>query len=410
MISRTESAFAIPAFARQYGISCNSCHVAYPRLNSFGEQFVADNLRMEGWRKNTTIDTGDKNLALPRTIPLAIRTQSYIQVRKGEEVDPVTGPTGNNSSIDFQAPYLVKLLSSAPLSDHITYYFYTIFADQGENGETIVEDAWFRHDNIFGTGVAMQLGQFQISELMYPREIRMPFQDYQVYRMAGITYDRGVLFDRELGPVDIALGFANGNGINANVNINSPGYKRPDNLFDNDTQKSIYGRVGTELGPLSLGLFGLAGEQKNATGTAGEKNGSRNTGKKIYGLDISGDWNGEVYWYAQALWNQWDDFLLNGNNYNWFGGFAGVDYIMSEKWVLSFLYNYADANDFDGTGTIFEGIDINSLTATASHYFMTNLKGVIEVNFDFLKKDNDADFVGHETKEDYLIVGIDAAF
>lgn len=41
---------------------------------------------------------------------------------------------------------------------------------------------------------------------------------------------------------------------------------------------------------------------------------------------------------------------------------------------------------------------------------MTNVKGLIEGNVDFLQKDDDADFVGHETQEGYLLVGIDAAF
>ena len=109
-------------------------------------------------------------------------------------MNPSSGPTGNKSSFDFQSPYLIKLLSSAPLSDNITYYFYGIFAEKGGNGEALIEDAWFRHDDAFGTGVAAQLGQFQLSDLMFPRETRMTFQDFMVYRMAGVTYDRGLLF------------------------------------------------------------------------------------------------------------------------------------------------------------------------------------------------------------------------
>ena len=43
------SASAIPAFARQYGISCATCHAAFPRLNSFGKNFIEDNYRLENW-------------------------------------------------------------------------------------------------------------------------------------------------------------------------------------------------------------------------------------------------------------------------------------------------------------------------------------------------------------------------
>src|SRR5690606_38687580 len=183
-----DRASAMPAFARQYNVSCVACHDAFPRLNPFGEQFAAMNFRMPQWR-DTMMDLGDSRLALPKSLPLAIRAQAFVQGRdEGGPVDPLTGPTGIESDFDFQAPYLVKLLSSAPLSEHITFYFYGSFAEKGGNGETLIEDAWFRHDDVFGTGIGAQLGQFQISDLMFPREIRLTFQDYYAYRAAGITY------------------------------------------------------------------------------------------------------------------------------------------------------------------------------------------------------------------------------
>ena len=401
---------AIPVFARKYSMSCVACHSAYPRLNQFGEYFRDNNMRLPNWRDNT-VQTGDDRLALPSSAPLAIRAQAYAQARKGKSIDPVTGDTEQSSS-DFQSPYLVKLLSSAPLSEHITYYFYGIFAEKGNNGETTIEDAWFRHDDLFGSGVGMQLGQFQISDLMFARELRLPFQDYMVYRMAGITYDRGALFDRSFGNFDLGLGLVNGNGIDENFDINSPGYRRPDKMFDNNSGKSIFGRIGTDIGPASVGLFGLSGEQANATGAAGLDSGGRNTNKRIVGVDISGDLQGKTYWYAQLLWNSWDGFLDKNKDYNWWGGFLGVDYIPNDFWAFSALYNYADADDLSNTDTIYEGIDINSLSLTASYYFMRNVKGIAEVNVDFLGKDSQKGsyYTGHLTKEHYILFGFDAAY
>jgi len=181
-------------------------------------------------------------------------------------------------------------------------------------------------------------------------------------------------------------------------------------IFATEPDKSIFGRIGTELGVASLGFFGLTGEQKNATGIAGTKTGSRDTDKLILGFDISGDYNDEIYYFVQGLWNRWDGFLNPNRNFDWFGGFAGIDYIFNDFWGFSLLYNFADANDFDGTKTVFEGIDINTVTATASYYFNRNVKAVLEGNIDLMKKDNDTDFVGHETNESYILLGIDAAF
>src|ERR1022692_89806 len=35
----TANSFAIPAFSRQYGTSCTTCHVDFPKLNDFGKAF-----------------------------------------------------------------------------------------------------------------------------------------------------------------------------------------------------------------------------------------------------------------------------------------------------------------------------------------------------------------------------------
>ena len=408
------AAWSMPEFARRYNLSCSVCHDAFPRLNAFGENFADMNYKLPNWRNSNTLNLGDERLALPERPPLALRMQAYVQAREGEDIDPLTGFTGNDSSFDFQAPYLIKLLSSSPLSENITYYFYGIFAEKGGNGETVIEDAWFRHGDLFGSGVGMQLGQFQVSDLMFPREVRLTFQDFYAYRAAGLTYDRGVIFDRGLGSFDVAIGAVNGNGITDNFDIDSPGYRRPDALFDNDSRKNVFGRVGIPVGRAGLGLFALFGEQRSAAGVAGESRGTRTGDKTIFGLDLAGTLpNGRVHWYAQALWNEWEDLLdaAPTQDFDWFGGFAGVDYIRNDRWSFSLLYNYAEADEFEGTGTIYEGIAINSLTFNASYYFMRNLKAVFEINADLVGEERSSGppFVGHQTKEHYVLVGFDMA-
>lgn len=405
------AAQAAPMFARQYGVSCMTCHAAFPRLNAYGEEFAANNFRMPNW-KDTTVQTGDDQLALPSQIPMAVRAQAFTQARSAERIDVETGDRVQADG-DFQAPYLIKLLSSAPLSEHISYYFYGIMAEKGGNGETIIEDAWFSHDDVFGTGTGMMLGQFQVSDLMFPRETRLTFQDYMAYRLAGITYERGVVFDHGFGGVDIAVGVVNGNGIKENLTINSPGYQRPDHLFDNDNKKSVFMRLGTDIGPVSTGLFAYAGEQRNATNPAGgDIEPERYTDKRIAGLDLSGQIGGNTYWFAQILMNQWDDFINQGSDYDWLAGFIGVDYITGNRWTYSLLYNYAEADDFKNSDTVYEGIEMNSLSLNASYYFMRNLKGVIEINYDLLDEEQKtgAFWTGHLSSEDYILFGFDAAF
>ncbi len=45
----------IPYFARKYGVECRHCHVLPPKLNAFGEAFVANNYRMPGLVPRATL-------------------------------------------------------------------------------------------------------------------------------------------------------------------------------------------------------------------------------------------------------------------------------------------------------------------------------------------------------------------
>jgi len=51
---------------------------------------------------------------------------------------------------------------------------------------------------------------------------------------------------------------------------------------------------------------------------------------------------------------------------------------------------------------------MDSITLGASYYFMTNVKGVMEVNYDLL--DTDEENYGHNGTDSYFLLGFDAAF
>ncbi|HWX93025.1 MAG TPA: hypothetical protein VNY29_10380, partial [Terriglobales bacterium] len=39
VVSSSQPSHAIPAFARKYGLPCSACHIGWPILNTFGQQF-----------------------------------------------------------------------------------------------------------------------------------------------------------------------------------------------------------------------------------------------------------------------------------------------------------------------------------------------------------------------------------
>ena len=55
---------------------------------------------------------------------------------------------------------------------------------------------------------------------------------------------------------------------------------------------------------------------------------------------------------------------------------------------------------------------MQTLTLAASYFFMRNVKGVLELNVDFQDETPQSGeyYTGHLSKENYFLVGIDAAF
>jgi hypothetical protein len=86
--------------------------------------------------------------------------------------------------------------------------------------------------------------------------------------------------------------------------------------------------------------------------------------------------------------------------------------VHNDKWVFSALVNLNDAGDFKNSDTIYEGIDMRTVSLASSYYFMRNVKGVIELNIDLLDEQPQTGvyYTGHLSKENYFLVGIDAAF
>jgi hypothetical protein len=235
----------IPAFARRYGVSCALCHNPVPALTPFGEQFAANGNRMApGEEPADTIGTGDDLLALSRNVPLAVRLDAYVQ-----------SYANGRAVTDFQTPYSLKLLSGGSLSKSLSYYFYAFLFERGEVGG--VEDAYLYANDVGGAPVDVLVGQFQVSDPMFKRELRLSFEDYAVYRArlgevpSDLTYDRGVL-----ATADVA-GFALSGQV---VNGNGRGAAGGDRHFDSDAGKTFVLHATRDITTgLRLGAFGYAG-------------------------------------------------------------------------------------------------------------------------------------------------------
>jgi hypothetical protein len=246
-------ASAIPAFARRYKISCQTCHNPFPTLTDFGATFAANGYRMSATEEPMdTIGTGDELLALMKDIPLAIRLEMYAQAYANGKV-----------ATDFQYPYGIKVLSGGAISRKISYYFYTFLVERGEVGG--VEDALVMFNDIGKAPVDLIVGQFQVSDPLFKRELRLEFEDYAVYRArlgdvpVDLTYDRGIMAMADVAGFTLTGQVLNGNGI---------GGAQPDRRFDVDASKNVFLHLTRDLVPqLRLGTFGYYG-RSHGNGTS----------------------------------------------------------------------------------------------------------------------------------------------
>ena len=131
VVLNTPSASAIPAFARKYQTSCQTCHIGFPKLNAFGEAF-----RLNGYRlpKETEDQIKLKPVSLgadaykrmwpraiypsdlPGQVPLAVNVK-MASVYASSIDDSGRHLTQN----DFQFPQEANLFSGGTLGEHMSF-------------------------------------------------------------------------------------------------------------------------------------------------------------------------------------------------------------------------------------------------------------------------------------------------
>ncbi|MBN1542479.1 hypothetical protein JW992_10065 [candidate division KSB1 bacterium] len=241
----SSEALAIPALARRYKISCNTCHAPFPKLKPYGEEVAGNGFIIpEEEKERDYVTAGDDLLWLNRDFPISARFDAY----------GVYDDTEGGNSTDLQTPWGVKLLSGGALYKNIGYYFYFYMSERGEVAG--IEDAYIHFDNVLNTPLDVMLGQFQTSDPLMKRELRLTFEDYQIYKTriglssTNLAYDRGVMlvYGIEQTGTDIVGLLVNGNGI-------------PDGGFDQDKYKNYGFRLSQAVNEiLTVGGFYYRGK------------------------------------------------------------------------------------------------------------------------------------------------------
>jgi hypothetical protein len=240
---------AIPAFARKYNMSCKICHSPFPALKAYGNDFAGNGFQLaDKDAPRYYVDTGDEELSLIRDFPLAARLEGYITYNQE-----------NSEQSDFYVPVVFKILTGGAITNDISYYVYYIL-ESGEVGK--IEDAWFMFNNLFGSELDFTIGQFQVCDPLFKRELRLTRDDYYIYKvnpgtsLVDLTYDRGIMlgYGFDTG-TDLVLEVVNGSGI---------GEQFLSGTFDNDKYKNFFGRISQDAGEnFRIGAMGYWGKEEH---------------------------------------------------------------------------------------------------------------------------------------------------
>ena len=153
---------AIPAFARKYQTSCQTCHVIFPKLNAFGEAFRLNGYRMPGETeemvKEKPVSLGApayKKLwpqaiwpgEISNTVPLAVN------IKMADVSQSSVNEDGSVTSIknDFQFPQELNIFGAGRLGDHLSYLSEVTFEQKPDSSVAVsLEHAHLSFDSPFG--------------------------------------------------------------------------------------------------------------------------------------------------------------------------------------------------------------------------------------------------------------------
>lgn len=352
---------AIPAFARKYQISCSTCHAPFPRLKPFGEEFAAAGFKMPDPAQEpprATIETGDPTLRLNRDLPLAVRLDAFVRAREDAP-----------SQVDLESPWVAKVMSGGPIAGSFSYYVYAIFEDGGFQG---LEDALVNWHGPFGAPFDVTIGQFQVCDALFKRELRLERLDYEVLKVrvgearANLAYDRGLVVSGTLpGDLDAVLQLVNGNGV---------GEAEDWGGFDNDSHKNLSLRLSRQVGKKArVGLFGYWGREDGEHGGTDE---ITYLGPDLV-LDLGPKWQLNAQYLERRDDNPFFQPSLPREKVKTRGGFAEVVFLpqgADGPWALTALYNRVDSDH--------DGADRESFAVSASRLLARNVRLVVEAGKD----------------------------
>jgi hypothetical protein len=337
ILGTTANGYAIPAFARKYGLRCSACHVAWPVLNDFGWRFKDNGYQLMNDRDAPIWQV---NAFWPATLRITPNWHRENTDKVAVDTSPFAATTAEAeiTAHGFDLSGL-DILTGGTLEKNISFL---LVPSSDNTGAFHLESAWVRLDNLLKSPwLNVKFGKFELDNFLSEKRIMGLSNNggfYQLYHFVppGDTFNTFGLGDNQLGVEWMGHSLNDHTRISASLLSSSDGEV---NLLNSNAYSGYFAASqASDLGGLGLqrvGAYALIGtmptvfqSQTSGTGTflasTGEQivstapiAGSGSGTKPFYRVGVFGDFyisKLDVGLYYQHGWE--DKFLATSTPAN----------------------------------------------------------------------------------------------
>jgi hypothetical protein len=269
VLTCSQPANALPAFARKYGLRCSACHESWPMLNYFGQKFKDNGYQLMNDRDAPIWQNPGYWPVVFRITPIWHRVSTgKVEIDTYTPVGGVPTPTGSEiqriSSSGFDLSGL-DFHTGGTLEKNISFY---LLPSSDPTGAFHFEQVFVRFDNIaHSPWLNFKLGRFELDNLLSEKRILTLTGNggiYQTYHFIpqGDGNIFGQIGDNQLGieylghSVDdrtrVSVSLVSSSDGNVNLSTTANAYT----AFFAGSQAFDAGRLGVQR----VGFYAMAGE------------------------------------------------------------------------------------------------------------------------------------------------------
>jgi hypothetical protein len=182
----SQPAFALPAFARKYGLRCSACHESWPMLNYFGQKFKDNGYQLMNDRDAPIWQNPSYWPVTFRITPIWHRVSTG-KVQTDTGITRITSSGFDLSGLDFH--------TGGTLEKNFSFY---VLPSSNNSASFHFETVMGRLDNLFGSPwLNIKFGKFELDNLLSEKRILTLTANggiYQVYHF--IPQGDGNVFGR----------------------------------------------------------------------------------------------------------------------------------------------------------------------------------------------------------------------